>query len=95
MAIDALLLTVDALKSLGTDRYRVLITLIPPRPSSDGDQARKLLQSEQIPLFSTGIRRFAAHQKASSEGVVVHSVRDERAADAWSDYAAIGSEVLE
>lgn len=93
LSLDALLLTVDALQKLGTDRFRVLITMIPPKPSRDGDEARNLLTEAGIPLFRTGIRRLVAFQKAALHGVAVRDVRDERASDAWADYEAIGREV--
>ena len=38
LALDALTQTIDALKSIGTDRYRILLTIIPPKPSKDGDE---------------------------------------------------------
>jgi len=40
LALDALMLTVNALQALGTETYRILITMVPPRPSRDGDEAR-------------------------------------------------------
>ena len=40
IALDALLLMVDTLKSLGAERYRILLTVIPPKPSRDGEEAR-------------------------------------------------------
>ncbi|KYC39595.1 chromosome partitioning protein ParA [Scytonema hofmannii PCC 7110] len=41
LAMDALLQTVDTLKTLGSDRYRVLLTIIPPAPRQTGQQARE------------------------------------------------------
>src|SRR5205085_11145791 len=32
LALDALLLTVEALNAIGTDGYRILLTIVPPRP---------------------------------------------------------------
>src|SRR3954467_11485771 len=37
LALDALMLTTETLRERGTGRYRVLLTIIPPRPSRDGD----------------------------------------------------------
>src|SRR5690348_11137972 len=49
LALDALILTVDALRSLGADRYRILLTMIPPRPSRDGDEAWTMLNEAKMP----------------------------------------------
>ena len=93
LALDALMLTVHALRTLGTDRYRVLITMIPPRPSRDGDDARAMLVEAGIPVFASGIRRLVAFQKAALHGVPVAQVADPRAHQGWNEYQAI-AEVL-
>ena len=94
LALDALFLTVEALGKIGADRYRILLTAVPPRPSRDGEEARKLLLLHNLPIFKSEIRRRVAYQKASLIGVPVHDVTDPRAADAWSDYRAVGEEIL-
>lgn len=94
LSIEALLLLIDALEEVGTDKYRVLLTMIPPRPSRDGEQARATLQGVGLPLFSGEIRRLVAFQKAALEGVPVYAVKDPRAQQAWLDYAGIGEEMI-
>lgn len=94
LALDALMLTIDALKKLGSQRYRVLLTIIPPYPSKDGEEARKLLTEAGLPLFKAGIKRYSVFQKASLAGVVVSAVSDSKSAIAWSDYKAVGKEIL-
>ena len=76
LALDALMLTVKALQAIGTDNYRVLLAIVPPRPSRDGDEARSLLRQGAIPFFESGIRRLVAFQKAALAGVPVFAVRD-------------------
>jgi chromosome partitioning protein len=93
MALDALLLMVDTLKSLGANQYRVLLTVIPPKPSRDGDEARSMLGEAGLPLFSTGVRRLAAFQKAALHGIPVLEVNDPRAHLGWDDYVAVGKEL--
>ncbi len=95
LALDALMLTIEALQKLGNERYRILLTIIPPYPSKDGDEAKQLLSTAGLPLFSRGIRRYSAYQKASLNGVVVSEVNDSRSGVAWSDYKAIGKEIVE
>ena len=94
LALDALMLTVTALRALGSERYRVLITMVPPRPSRDGDEARSMLAEAGIPLFAAGIRRLVAFQKAALAGVPVHAVPDPRAKEGWGDYQQAGREVI-
>ena len=93
MALDALLLMVDTLKGLGADQYRILLTVIPPKPSRDGEDARVMLDEAGLPLFAGSIRRLAAFQKAALAGVPVSEVNDPRAKLGWDDYAAVGKEL--
>ncbi|MFL9823227.1 ParA family protein [Tolypothrix campylonemoides VB511288_2] len=94
LAMDALLQTVDTLKTLGSDRYRVLLTMIPPAPRQTGQQAREALEAEGIPLFKQGIRRKAAYEKAALEGRPVYEVKDRSSKVAWSEYQKVGLEIL-
>ena len=94
LSLDALMLTVGALKNLGPTNFRVLLTIIPPSPNHDGDDARKTLVELGIPTFSGGIRRFIAFQKAALAGVPVNAVDDARALQGWDDYQKVGSEIL-
>jgi len=91
LAMDALLQTVDTLQALGSDRYRILLTMIPPKPRRTGEQAREALS--ELPLFNQGIRRFAAYEKAALEGVPVYKVSDRSARIAWKEYEAVGREI--
>ncbi len=92
LSMDALLQTVDTLKGLGSDRYRILLTIIPPKPRKTGDQAREAL--EGLPIFQQGVRRFAAYEKAALEGLPVYAVADANARIAWKEYEQIGREMM-
>lgn len=94
LSLDAMMQTVSTLKALGSDHYKILLTIIPPKPSSDGLQARKMLTEVGLPLFENGIRRLVAFQKAALQGVPVYEINDERAQQAWKDYAAVGQELI-
>jgi len=96
LALDALLLLVDALDEIeaGEASYRVLLTLVPPRPSRDGDVARAMLAGAELPIFTGEIRRRVAFQKAALDGVPVYDVKDPRAQEAWQDYLEVGEEVV-
>lgn len=93
LALDALMLTVEALKTINADRYKILLTIIPPKPSRDGEEARATLLEAGLPLFQTGIRRLVAFQKAALAGVPVYAVADPRAEQGWADYLAVGREI--
>lgn len=95
LALDALALTVNYLRSLQISRYRILLTAIPPKPSKAGEEVRALLQEAQLPLFERGIRRYAAFQKAALAGVPVYAVKDPKAEEAWQDYEVVGGEILQ
>lgn len=94
LALDALALTVDYLRSIKALKYRILLTAIPPKPSRAGEEVRELLREAQLPQFASGIRRYAAFQKAALAGVPVYEVKDPKAEQAWQDYEAIGKEIL-
>ena len=57
--------TVRTLKKIGAENYRILLTIIPPRPNRDGDEARQYLANAGLPLFSGGIRRLVAFQRGA------------------------------
>lgn len=92
LSMDALLQTVDLLHTLGSDRYRILLTIIPPKPRKTGDLAREAMAG--LPLFKHGIRRFAAYEKAALEGKPVYEVSDTNAKIAWREYETVGQEIL-
>ncbi|MHB1785280.1 MAG: ParA family protein [Acidimicrobiales bacterium] len=93
LSLDALTLTVDTLRSLAAERYRILLTMIPPKPSRDGDEARSMLEEAALPIFAGSIRRLVAFQKAALQGVPVSQVNDPRARAGWEDYEAVGTEL--
>jgi chromosome partitioning protein len=94
LSLDAMMQTVEMLKRLGSDSFKVLLTVIPPRPSTDGQQAREMLVEAGLPLFKSSIRRLVAFQKAALAGVPVYEANDPRAEQGWKDYQAVGKELL-
>lgn len=93
MALDALFLTVDTLKKVGAESYRILLTVAPPKPSRDGEEAYAMLQKRDLPLFKNIIQRRVAFQKASLNGVPVYEVNDPKAKTAWEEYQKVGREL--
>lgn len=94
LSLDALTLILEHLHAIDARRYRVLLTIIPPKPSKDGEQTQQMLVEAGIPVFQGGIRRYAAFHKAASAGKLVYEVRDPRSPLGWQDYQHIGAELL-
>ena len=84
--------TVEALKKIGAENYRILLTIVPPRPNRDGEEAREYLTKAGLPLFAGSIRRIVAFQRAALEGVTVAEI--DRVNLGWADYEAVGEYIL-
>ena len=91
---DGLVLMLRALYDIGSDRYRVLLTKVPPPPEPEGPQLRAALTLQGVPLFAVDIPRLKAFEKAAAEGVPVSGIDDRRAMRAWKAYEAVGKELL-
>jgi chromosome partitioning protein len=94
LSLDALMLTIESLEAIKAHNYKVLLSIVPPRPSHDADDARAMLKTRGLPVFKGEVRRLIAFQKAALAGVPVYEVKNEpRSLDAWADYEAIGREI--
>ena len=94
MSLDALMQTTEALQSVG-GAYRILLTLVPPPPSREGEEARTLLNSESLPVMNAAIRQAAALRHASAQGVPVSALKGSRGAKlAWLDYEMAAKEIV-
>ena len=71
--------------------FRVLLTIVPPKPNRDGDEAQAYLDAHQLPRFGTGIRRLVAFQRAVLQGVTVDHI--DRNNLGWRDYQRVGLEI--
>ncbi|MBD3887623.1 ParA family protein [Phormidium tenue FACHB-886] len=85
--------TIGTLAILPSERYKILLTAVPPKPSREGDKALTALKKAGLPVFNTMIRRFSVYLKAENLGVPVSDVKDPKAADAWADYVSVGKEI--
>lgn len=79
---------------LGDAPYRALLTIVPPRPNTDGVTMHRELKGNGVPVFETMIRQTVAFKKAALEG---KPIRDLKGRDrlGWSDYHSLGKEILE
>src|SRR5215469_10799549 len=86
-ATDGLIYTLAMLQGIGHDRFKVLITKVPPRPRMDGVYLRESLVEQSIPVFASEIPQLVAFDRASEQGVPVYEVKEERAIRAWESYS--------
>lgn len=95
VATDGLIHTLAKLQDLGNQNYRVLLTMVPPKPRTESKVLREMLVEQEIPVFQTEIPRLAAFEKAAAEGVPVSGVvNDRNAARAWAAYEAMAKELM-
>jgi chromosome partitioning protein len=94
LSLDTLFVFTDSLKQLGATQFKVLLTIVPPKPARDGAEVRQALQKAGLPVFNADIRRYKAFQKAALAGVLVRDVDDDYAAVAWGDYVAVVEEIM-
>lgn len=92
-AMEAAITTLGDLATLPKQKYRVLLTMMPPSSRSRGKLARQALESAGLPLFKGSIQNRTIYQDAELEGVPVSLMRGEAAIAAWSDYQTIGKEI--
>lgn len=94
LALDALRLTLDALGRLDPAGYRILLTICPPKPSRDSDDARATMGEAGLPVFKGLIPRAVAFQRAALAGCLVGDTGDPRAVECAAAYEAIGDELI-
>jgi chromosome partitioning protein len=95
MSIDKMVKTLQVLQALGVANYKVLLTIVPPKPNRDGEQARAALTQSDIPLFHADVPRLTAFTRAFDLGVPVYQVAgDPRAQDAWNTYISVCEEIF-
>ena len=93
---DALILTLQAVPPEAANKYRVLLTKVPPPPEQDGPQLREALQRQGIPIFEAQIPRLKAFERAAAAGVLVQAVKnDDQAKRAWQGYENAGREIAD
>lgn len=96
LALSALVKMLEALRALDQNRYGILLTISPPRPSRDAEDARAVLSEDLgLPVLETVIPRAVAYQKAALSGVTAGQVKDPRAAEAWAAYESVAREIRE
>ena len=91
--VDSLEPMLQTAQDIGDAQYRVLLTIVPPYPSREGETMRQDLVRAGMPVFKQMVRRTSGFQKAAYMGVCINDVPRMKAA--WNDYKAVGKEILE
>lgn len=94
LALDALIEAVRDLRRFEAP-YRVLLTIVPPRPSQEGSKARSLLERAGVPMFKTEIPRAAAFHHAALARSLVEDVKAKNAKQLAQAYRTVIDEVKE
>lgn len=84
--------TIATAKALGDSPFRILLTIVPPAPNTDGQSMQADLKASNIPVFETMIRRSIGFSKASLKGVPLRDMTGKTKL-AWQDYVNLGKEV--
>lgn len=92
LGLEAMLETTRNLDS--SANFRALLTIVPPKPSREGEIMKQELIENDIPVFDSFIRRSANFQKSALQGVVVSEIKNPLSASAWSDYEFVGKEII-
>jgi chromosome partitioning protein len=85
----------ETAKDLGEANYRALLTIVPPRPSREGEMMQRDLLEGGVPVFRSMIRRTIGYPKSALAGVPIRDMDETRIKDAWKDYVALGREIME
>ena len=82
-------------KYLDNQIFKVLLTIVPAKPSRRGDEARAALADAGLPLFDAEIRQLDAFKKAAEQGKPVNQIKSDRMSGiAWNCYQKVGEEIL-
>jgi len=94
-ASDGLTYTLAKLREMKHERYRVLLTKVPPPPQTEGMQLRKSLKEMGIPVSKAEIPLLVAYRKALADGITARGIGcDANARRAWPAYEKVGKEII-
>ncbi len=95
LEIDGTLRLVADLRRAEADlsKVKVVVTKAPP-VGTVGQQARDALREAGIPVATSIVRSYVAHQRAAELGVLVKDVPDPRAPQAWADVLELAMEIV-
>jgi len=86
--------TIQVINDLSDVNYKVLLTIVPPRPSKAAKEAKQSLHKAKIPTFKTEIPRLVAFQKAALAEKLVRDTKAQGWQGANQGYLNLTREVL-
>lgn len=93
-SLESTIATLARLSTLGKDRYRILLTSVPPKPSKAGERAATAIDATELPRFNQFIARRAVFQECELTGLPCNQLKGDAAAAAWKDYMEVGKELM-
>lgn len=72
--------------------FRVLLTIVPPKPNRDGEEAEAFLDEHKLPRFGSTIRRLVAFPRCVMTGVTIDKI--DRHNLGARDYERVAEEAL-
>lgn len=85
--------TVEKLNRAGNQTlYKILLTIVPPRPNRDGHEALSYLEEQGLPHFGVSVPRLVGFTRAVLEGVTVDKL--DRLGLGWTSYQRVSDEML-
>lgn len=91
--VDGLGETINSIRTLGPDKFRVLLVKVARDAAREAAELRILLGKWNVPLMAAEIPYLKAFKKAAAAGQIVNQTRDDNADRAWDAYAAAGKEL--
>ena len=93
MDLAALIETVKTTVNPTKVSYRVLLTRVDSRSANIAVEAQDTLKSLDIPVCSTFIRAYKAHEQAALQGVAITQWKGRHVRSAQSDYRSVADEI--
>ncbi len=75
------------------DRFKILLTIVPPRPDRIGKMPGQCSKRRVYPFWIFGYADIQHFEKAALSGVPVYQVNDPNAMKGWSDYQGVCEEL--
>lgn len=85
----------ETARAIPNGKYRILLTIVPPYPSKEGEILRNDLKESGMPVFQSMIRRTVGFEKAALTGKTISHLEEHRFVSAWQDYVELGEEIQE
>ena len=83
----------ELVEEIDHQKARILITIVPPLPSKEGEAVQQDMLSAGLPVFKNMIRRTVAYPKANTLGVTVNLLEDRRLQSFAQDYQNVTEEI--